>query len=111
MAPKTLARFNLIYAILFAVLAVLLFFYSRQSQEFAVLATQGPSVAETLYSTQRYDLLRDSAVSCNKEFNKVVAAAMGVRAEAYSDAAMLAGLALLFFAANFLSLRRSKGAP
>lgn len=110
LTPRSIAALNMLAAVILGVAAAVLFWSSQQSQDFAAVSSKGPNVAQTLYSVGRYELLRDAAVSCDKEFKKLVAGVMDIKSRTYSEVSAFLVGAILVFLFNFFALRRMNAA-
>jgi hypothetical protein len=104
--PRSIAALNMLAAVILGILAAVSYWSTQVSQDFAAALNNGPDVAQTLYTAGRYELLRDNAVSCDKEFKKLVAGVMGHKSRTYYEiSGFLIGAALLFLF-NFFAMRR-----
>ena len=106
LTPRSIAALNMLSAVILGIAAALLYWNSQLWQDFAVVSSKGPDVAQTLYSVGRYELLRDTAISCDKEFKKLVSGVMDLKSRTYSEVAAFLVGAVLVFLFNFFALRR-----
>ena len=63
------------------------------------------SAAQTLYKVGRYELLRDTAVSCENNFNRLVTGSLSAQAKADWTTVVLAALAIAALMFNVWILR------